>query len=149
MKIISNPHKLLFFKTTDPIYLGHKDSKKYFKLMWSKKKIWICKQLKYYQLRIRSEIGISLEIILNAFKCLTVSLSIEILANSAILLISVNVLCELAMLPDVYFLLLLSPQEEEVHSSSWGDRCTHLEAHSSERLNRCSIILLVCLGNTY
>ena len=85
MKIISTVHKLLFFKITDPIYLGHKDLKKHFKLIWSKKKIWICKQLKYYQLRIRSEIGNLLEIILNAFKCLTISLSTEILilANSA------------------------------------------------------------------
>ena len=28
MKIISTVHKLLFFKTTDPLYLGHKDLKK-------------------------------------------------------------------------------------------------------------------------
>ena len=28
------------------------------------------------------------------------------------------------MLPDVY--ILLSPQEDEVFSSSWGNRCTHL-----------------------
>ena len=61
------------------IYLGHKDLKKYFKLIWKKKIIWICRQLKYYQLRIRSEIGISLEITLNAFKYLTVPLSTEIL----------------------------------------------------------------------
>ena len=82
------------------------------------------------QLRIRNEVGISLEIILNDFKCLTVSLSTEILilAIVPISVISVSILCELAMLPDVY--IVLSPQEEEVHSSSRGDRCTHLEAHS-------------------
>ena len=67
---------------------------------------------------MRSKIGISLEIILNDFKCLTVSLSTEILilAIVQVSLILVSILCELAMLPDVY--ILLSPQEEEVHSSS-------------------------------
>ena len=45
----------------------------------SKKIIWICRQLKYYQLRIRSEISITLEITLNVFKYLTVTLSTEIL----------------------------------------------------------------------
>ena len=94
-----------------------------------KKNIWICRQLKYYELRIRSEIGIWLEIILNAYKCLTISLSTEILILAMVPLsfTLVDINCELAMLPDMY--ILLSPQEEEVHSSSWGDRCTHLEAH--------------------
>ena len=112
------------------------------------KNIWICRQLKYYQLRIRSEVGISLEIILNDFKYLTVSLSTEIfiLAMVLLFLISVSILCELAMVPDVY--IVLSPQEEEVHSASWEDRCMHLEAHSSKRLNTLSIVILVCLGNT-
>ena len=36
--------------------------------------------------------------------------------------VSVSILCKFAMLPDVY--ILLSPQEEEVHSSSWGNRYT-------------------------
>ena len=74
----------------------------------------------------------SLEIILNAFKCLTVSFStgILILAIAPLSLISVSILYELAMLPDVY--IVLSPQEEEVHSSSGGDRCTNLEAYSSK-----------------
>ena len=120
MKIISTVHKLLFFKTTNPICLGQKYLEKHFKLIWKKKKVWTCRQLKYYQLRIRSEIGILLEIILNAFKCLTVSLSTEILilAIAPLSFISVSILCELAKLPDVY--ILLSPQEEEVHPSSWG-----------------------------
>ena len=67
---------------------------------------------------IKSETNILLEIILNAFKCLTVSLPTEILilAIVRVSLILVSILCELAMLPDVY--ILLSPQEEEVHSSS-------------------------------
>ena len=43
-----------------------------------KTNIWICRQLKYFQLRIRNKIGILLEIILNAFKCLSASLSTEI-----------------------------------------------------------------------
>ena len=60
--------------------------------------------------------------------------------------ISVCILCEFAMLLDVY--ILLSPQEEEVHSSSCGNRCTHLAAHSSKRLNPLSVIILVCVGNT-
>ena len=60
--------------------------------------------------------------------------------------ISVCIHCELAMLLDVY--ILLSPQEEEVHSSSCGNRCTHRAAHSSKRLNLLSVIILVCLGNT-
>ena len=111
-----------------------------------KKNIWICRQLKY-QLKI-SEIGISLEIILNTFKRLAVSLSTEILilGIAPLSLISVSILCELAMRPDVY--ILLFPQEEEVHSSSRGNRCTHLEAYSSKRLNTLSIIILVYLGNT-
>ena len=151
MKTISTFHKLLFFKTTNLYTLDTKiwesilssyESKK------KKKKIWICRQLKYYQLRIRSEIGISLEIILNAFKRLTVLLSTEILilAMVPVSFISVGSLCELAMLSDVY--ILLSPQEEEVHTSSWGDRRTHLEAHSSKTLNPLPVIILVCLGNT-
>ena len=119
--------------------------------MKAKKKIitiWICRQLKYYQLRIRSEIGISLEIILNAFKRLTVLLSTEILISAMVPVsfISVGSLFELAMLSDVY--ILLSTQEEEVHTSSWGDRRTHLEAHSSKTLNPLPVIILVCLGNT-
>ena len=60
--------------------------------------------------------------------------------------VSVSILCKFAMLPDVY--ILLSPQEEEVHSSSWGNRGKRLVAYSPKRLNPLSFILLVCLGNT-
>ena len=84
-------------------------------------------------------------IILNAFN-VSLSTQILILAILPLLFISVSIFCEFAMLPDVY--ILLSPQEEEVHSSSWGNRCTHLAAHSSKRLNPLSVIILVCLGNT-
>ena len=55
------------------------------------KNIWIYRQLNYHQLRIRSEIGISLEIILNAVKCLTVSLSNEILFLAIVLLSFISV----------------------------------------------------------
>ena len=72
----------------------------------------------YHQLRIKSEICISLDIILNAFKFLTASLSTQILtlAIEPLLLISVSILYEFALLSDVY--ILLSTQGEEVHSSS-------------------------------
>ena len=63
-----------------------------------------------------------------------------------LLFILVSILCESAMLLDVYN--LLSPQEEEVHSSSCGNRCTHLAAHSSKRLNPLSVIILVYISNT-
>ena len=67
------------------------------------------------------------------------STQILILAMVPFSFISVSIPCEFAMLADVY--ILLSPQEEDVHSSSWRDRCTHLAAHSSKRL--------VCLVNTF
>ena len=56
-----------------------------------------------------------------------------------LLFISSRILCEFAMLLDVY--ILLSPQEEEVHSSSRGNRCTHLAAYSPKRLNPLYVIL--------
>ena len=73
---------------------------------------------KYYKLRIGSEIGILVEFILNAFKRLTVSMSTEIviLAIALLLFISVGILCELAILPDVY--VLVSPHDK------WGQRYT-------------------------
>ena len=69
MKIISPVQKLSFLKTAElNVHLGHKDSKTHFTLIWKlKKEIWICRQPKYHQLRMKSEICISLEIILNAF----------------------------------------------------------------------------------
>ena len=102
----------------------------------------------YHQLRIKSEICISLDIILNAFKFLTASLSTQILtlAIEPLLLTSVSILYEFALLSDVY--ILLSTQGEEVHSSSWADWCTHLAAHSSKRLTAFFVVILVCLGNT-
>ena len=80
--------------------------------------------------------------------CLTVSLSTQILilVITPISFISVSILCEFATLPDVY--ILLSPQQEELHCSSWGNRCTYLAAQLSKRLNTLSVIILVCLSNT-
>ena len=108
------------------------------------KKILIHRQLKYNPYRIK-EVGISLEIILNAFKCLTLSISskILVLAIVPLLFISVSILCKVSM-SNVY--ILLSPQEEETISSSLGDRCKYLAAQWSERLNSLSVIVLVCLG---
>ena len=148
IKIISTLHKLLFFKTTDLHTLDTKIWKNNSSSYKSQKNIWINRKLKYYQNRIRSEIGILLEIILNTFEHSTVSLSSEILilAIAPLSFISVGILCELAMLPNVY--ILLSHQEEEVQSSSWGNRYTHLEAHSSKTLNPLPVIMLVCPGNT-
>ena len=95
-EIISTVHKLLFFKATDVHIMDTKIWKKHFQLI-SKKNIWIWRELKYYLLRRRSEIGILLEIILNAFKCLTVSLSTEILIldKAPLFFISVCILYEL------------------------------------------------------
>ena len=79
-----------------------------------KKYIWICRQLNY-QIKI-SGISILLEIILNAFKCLTVSLSTEILILAIappISFISISILYKLATLPDLY--ILLSLQKKEMH----------------------------------
>ena len=64
---------------------------------------------------------------------------------SATFFISVFILCEFAMLLDVYD--SLSSQEDEMHSSSCGNRCTHLAAHLSKTLNPLYAIILVCLGN--
>ena len=79
--------------------------------------------------------------------CLTVSPSTQIinLVITPLSFTSASMLCEFAMLPDMY--ILLSPQKEKVHSS-WWNRCTHLAAHSSKRLNSLSVIILVCLCNT-
>ena len=60
--------------------------------------------------------------------------------------ISVCILYQFAILLDVC--ILLSPQEEDVHSSSCWNRCKHLAAHSSKILDLLSIIILACLGNT-
>ena len=84
MKIISTFHKLLFFKTSHPYTLDTKIWKNILDSYESKKSICLCRQLKYYQLRVRNETGISLEIILNVSKYLTVSLFTKILILSIV-----------------------------------------------------------------
>ena len=49
--------------------------------------------------------------------------------------------CEFAMVPGVY--ILVSPQEEEVHSSSWGHRCRHSATHLSKRFKPLSATILL------
>ena len=53
------------------------------------------------------------------------------LAIVPFLFIFVGIIYEFSMVPGKY--LLLSPQEEEVHCSSWEHRCTHSAAYSSKR----------------
>ena len=113
-----------------------------------KKSIWnMCRQLKYHHHRIRSKTGISLAIILNIFKCVKVSLvslKFLLLAIAPFLFILIGVLCEFAMVSGVY--ILLSPQEKEVHYSSWGNRCTHSAAYSSKRFKPLFDIMWLCQG---
>ena len=137
MKIIITVHQLLFYKTTDLYTLDTKTWKNILSSYESKKHIWICRQLEFHQLRIRSDILILLEMILNALNVWQYHLpsQILILAVAPLLFISVSILCELAMLPGVY--ILLSSQEEQMHSSSWQDICKHW----SKRLNPLSVII--------
>ena len=143
MKTISIFHKLLVFKTANLYTLDIKIWKNILSSYESKKSY-----LNMQTTTISStSVCISLEIIINVSKCLTQSLSAQILILAIALLffISVSILREFAMLPGD---ILLSPQEEEVHSSSWGDRCTYLAAHSSKRSNPLSVIIFVCIGKT-
>ena len=66
------------------------------------------------------------------------------MAIAPFLFILVDVLCEFAMVPGVY--ILLSPQKEEVHYSSWGQRCTHSAAHSSKRFKPLSDMIWLWQG---
>ena len=65
----------------------------------------------------------------------SISSSNEILTLTTAPIFSISVgalsVCEFAMVPRVY--ILLCPQEEEVHSSSWGHGYTHSAAQSSKR----------------
>ena len=78
------------------------------------------------------------------FGSISFSAQIFILSITPLLFISDSILCEFAMLPDVY--ILLSPPEEEVHSSFWGNRCTG--GSTSIKKIKTFAILLLCLGNT-
>ena len=99
MKIISAVPKQFYFKTTD-VYTVYADN-------------WICKQLKHHQLRIRSEIFLSIKIILNVFNVWQYHLRrLFQLASSG------NLIC--------CQMILLSSQSEEVHFSSWENRNTNV-----------------------
>ena len=78
---------------------------------------------------------------------ITCSTKILTLAIAPLLFILVDVLREFAMVPGVY--ILLSPQEEEVHYSSWGHRSTHSAAHSSKRFKPLSAIILLWEGSCW
>ena len=57
------------------------------------------------------------------------------------ILVAVLSVCEFAMMPGMF--ILLCPQEEEVHSSSWGHRCTHLPEQSSKRFKPLTVTILL------
>ena len=78
---------------------------------------------------------------------ITCSTKILTLAIAPLLFILVDVLREFAMVPGVY--ILLSPQEEEVHYSSWGHRSTHSAAHSSKKFKPLSAIILLWEGSCW
>ena len=59
-------------------------------------------------------------------------------------LVYISTLCESSMQPGVY--ILLFRQEGRGALFFLRDRCTHLAAHSSKRLNSLSVILLVCIA---
>ena len=68
-----------------------------------------------------------------------VPLKLLLLAVATSLFVLASVLCELAMVPGVY--TLLSPQEEEIHFSSWGHRCTYSAAHPLKRVKFLSAVI--------
>ena len=100
---------------------------------------YICRQLKHHQHSARGKTSTSLDIILNVFKCLAVSLvPLKFLLwqmHYFFLFISVDTLCKFTMMLGVYTLLF--PQEE-LHFFPEGKGCTHLAAHSSKRVKPLS-----------
>ena len=89
--------------------------------------LWICRQLKHHQFRIRikiiAKIFILLEIILGAFNFWHYHFPLKSLFQYPL-------------------------RKKRCTLDSWGKRCTHLTAHSSWRIHSSSVIILVCLGNT-
>ena len=65
---------------------------------------------------------------------ITFSTEILTLAIAPFLFFSVVIPCKFALVPDVY--ILQSPEEEEMHSSSWGDKRFKL------------LLVIICLYNT-
>ena len=142
-------HKILFFKTSDR-YTS--DTKGFFFF----KKTFLAHESKseenslntsadnYHQHRTWDESDILPKIILNVFKCLPVSFPTKIitLAIAPLSFISVNILCKFATLSDVR--ILVSPQEEKVHSFS-----ERTDLHIWLRKHPLPIIILVCLGNIF
>ena len=76
---------------------------------------------------------------------ITCSTEMYNLAITAVLFILVDVFCEFAMLANVY--ILLSPEGEEIHSSSWGYKHIYISPRSAKRLIPLPVIILLCLGN--
>ena len=83
--------------------------------------------IKYHQLKISNKTGISLEIALNVFKCLIVSLVLlkflYILATAPFLFILGGTLCVVNLLWQQECTFYYVPQEEKVHSSSYTFSC--------------------------
>ena len=75
------------------------------------------------------------------------STKILTLTTAPFLFILVGVLsvCEFAVVPGVY--VLLWSQEEEVHCSSSGYRCTHSAAQSSKRHKRLPVTIFLWQGD--
>ena len=113
IKIISTVHKLLFSKTSELYTLGTKIWKNTLSSYESKKNLWICMQLKYDQLRITSEISISLQIIQMSLMFNSITFhSNPYFGYSATFVYFSEHLYEFAMLPDaeVYLGLLQYPR---------------------------------------
>ena len=91
--------------------------------------------------RIRSETFILLEIILNVFNVWQYHFRIKILilAIVTLLFISVCILCEFAILLDVY--ILLSLRKKKCTILPVGTDLAHVAVHSLKRLNPLSIII--------
>ena len=77
------------------------------------------------------------------------STKILTLTTASFLLISVAALsvCQFAMVPGVYTVLF--PQEEEVHSSSWGHGYTHSAAQSSKKFKPLSVSIILYQGHCW
>ena len=104
-------------KKLTSVSLSHKNFKKHLLIKVNIKYFskYVCRQLKLHQHKIRSKLGILLEITPNVFKCLIVSLVLlRFLLQQHHHFCLFYFICEFAMVPGVY--ILLSRHEEEVHS---------------------------------
>ena len=124
---------IVFQKMLSCASLCHKDFKKHLLIKASLKK-FLCIHLQTS--KVRSKTVISLEITLNVFKCLVVSLvllkfSLWQQHHFCLFQLMLCLSVKFAMVPGVY--ILLCPQKE-VHSSSWKHRYTHSAAQSSKKI---------------